>query len=247
MALRKARLIGITTVVLGLALLVSYRSGLWPLSAAAIDSRVVDGTTGKPIEGAVVVAYWQVMQGSMTGDSLPCTPANLEEAVTDRQGRFHIPGWGPTWSPCFTGMPANDPIMYVFKPGYYYGKFDNVPIYGQTTTRTPGSFYDYLSLMKIPDSDLTDSNPKNLKSALWNFNEFSDELGEFTTFMPSECNWKKMPKMMRVLESQRIAQSAIPGHFRGITGDLIAEDEDFRKAAPQCGSTKEFIEGLMKQ
>lgn len=246
MVLTRARIISATAIGLVLLLLVSYCSGLWPLSAEAIDSMVVDGSTNKPIEGAVVVAYWQVMQGSVAGDSLPCVPASLEEAVTDREGRFHIPGWGPTWPTCRTEMPANDPIMFVFKPGYYYGMFDNLPEYGRTVIRTPGSFHDQLALMKIPDDDLTDSNRKNLRSAIWDFNQLSVDLGEFTTLMPSECNWKKMPKMMRALEAQRIALSAIPGYFRGLTGDLIAEDEEFRKVAPQCGSTKEFIEGLMK-
>lgn len=246
MVLTRARIISATAIGLVLLLLVSYFSGLWPLSAEAIDSMVVDGSTNKPIEGAVVVAYWQVMQGSVAGDSLPCVPASLEEAVTDREGRFHIPGWGPIWPTCSTGMPGNDPIMYVFKPGYYYGKFDNVPVYGRTVTHTRGSFHDELALIKIPNSDLVDSDPKNLKSAIWDFNQLNDDLGEFTVFMPRECNWKKIPNMMKALELQRIALSAIPGHFRGLTGDLLAEDEEFRKMAPQCGSTKEFIEGLMK-
>lgn len=242
----KTKMIGITAAVLGLALLMCYWSGLWPLSAAAIDSMVIDESTHGPIEGAIVVAYWRVKQGSLAGDSLPCTPASLEEAVTDQEGRFHIPGWGPTWPTCFTKMPANDPIMYVFKPGYYYGKFDNVPVYGQTTTHTPGSFHDHLLLVKIPDSDLMDPDPKNQKSANWNFYGLSTELSEFTLFMPSECNWKKIPKMMQALETQSIELSAIPGHFRGLTGDLLLQDENLLKAAPQCGSTKEYIEGLVK-
>src|SRR5439155_780937 len=62
-----------------------------PLYAAnAIRATVVDATAGSPIEGAVVVAVWQLQTMSGEGPRL-----QVSEAVTDRDGRFVIPGWGP--------------------------------------------------------------------------------------------------------------------------------------------------------
>ncbi|HEX6550206.1 MAG TPA: hypothetical protein VF117_05980, partial [Gammaproteobacteria bacterium] len=70
------------------------------LSADPIDATLVDADTGKPLAGVPVVAYWALKSGSLTGDSLPCGAAGVEEAVTDKDGKFHIPGWGPIKGPC---------------------------------------------------------------------------------------------------------------------------------------------------
>src|SRR5579863_3233143 len=99
--------------------------GLVPLSAEPINAQVVDGGSGIPIEGAVVVAYWPLRPGSFAGDSPPCGAANVEEAVTDKDGNFQLVGWGPTYPACVGSMRGGSPLMYVIKPGYRFAQFSN--------------------------------------------------------------------------------------------------------------------------
>ena len=87
-------------------------------SAKPITATVVDAETGQPIEGVNVVAHW-VLHGPTW---VSAADLELTEAVTDKDGRFHIPGWGPKSIP--SGLPRgtrlgnSDPGLIFFKSGY---------------------------------------------------------------------------------------------------------------------------------
>lgn len=92
-------------------------------SAAPISGRVIDADTGAPIAGAVVVADWTIWQRGL----LPLRASErfrrfeVQEALTDAEGRYRMPGWGPIDRP--TGWDihprgVDDPRLAVFKPGY---------------------------------------------------------------------------------------------------------------------------------
>lgn len=215
-----------------------------PLSAAAIDSQVVDADTGKPIEGAVVVAYWQLQSGSLTGDGLPCGAANVEEAVTDNYGQFHIPGWGPIMPTCNGSMNQGDPEMYVFKAGYHSGRFDN-GVSTANVARTGSTWTNrQMKLKKFQRIDYRDVGPLTYYS---NFSGINIDLGMFVVNMPRQCNWRKIPNMLRVLEIERQRFSKALGYpIGGITAQLADQDKWFQKVAPKCGSPRIFIEGLSK-
>ena len=231
---------------MGAAVYVCASIGFWPLRAAPINSQVVDEGTRAPIEGAIVVAYWELNSGSIGGGSLPCGAANVEEAVTDKDGLFHMPGWGPTWPTCHSRMNVDAPMMFVFKSGYDYGKFINGPggnVYTTTTTRS--AWNKQMPLRRFSSMDLTDRSARGYTAHIASLNI---ELGLFVTYLPGECNWKKMPSMLRALEMQRQAISNAVGYpIDGITVQLIDDDSYFQKIAPQCGSPKAFIEGLMNE
>ena len=108
-------LTAVAALVLGLA-------GLLPACAATpasteprseIGGRVVDAVTGTPVEGAVVIATWwtelppnpaELILGLAGigghGAAERCT-AYVSESLTDRDGRFVIPGWSVAnqWQP----------------------------------------------------------------------------------------------------------------------------------------------------
>ena len=79
-------------------------SGCYP----GISGKVVDGITGNPIEGAVVLAQW-----TTTGGMIGLTHHNLykiEETETDNEGGFSISGvYNPFVDP---------PEMVIYKKGY---------------------------------------------------------------------------------------------------------------------------------
>ena len=58
-----------------------------------VTARVVDAETGQPVEGVMVVANCPMRGGHGT----PAGQAMVMEAVTDKDGVFHFPWWGPSF------------------------------------------------------------------------------------------------------------------------------------------------------
>jgi len=93
-----------------------FDSEPWRYSAEPIEGKVIDHETGQPIEGANVVAQW-VLAGGWEGHHIDRWI--VIEAVTDAEGRYRIPGWGPKWRPWFRWLTNADPEIVVFKPVYW--------------------------------------------------------------------------------------------------------------------------------
>lgn len=82
--------------------------------AKSIHGRVIDAETKQPLPGTVVVAQW-VLEQPFRG---PAKRLNAEEAITDQNGDFNIPGWGPRCRPWYAELGSHDPWLLVFKAGY---------------------------------------------------------------------------------------------------------------------------------
>ena len=218
-------------------------------SADPVYARVVDADTGKPIQGVAVVAYWELYQGSITGDGMPCGAVNVAEAVTDKDGRFHIPGWGPVKGACGR-MRNGNPLVYFFKPGYRYLRESSGVGLDYTKEVSVAQVWwngHTIKLRKFPNLDL---RAYGLGSYASDFGSFNSEIALFIVNRPGECNWKKIPNMLQEIIIQRKAFIAVSNYnFNGsIDMDLtdVAQDKLMQKVAPQCGSPKEFVERLEK-
>src|SRR5665213_1935277 len=82
------------------------------------SARVIDMETGAPIEGANVVVKWplELYSGQFAGWLF------VTEAVTNEDGIFSLPAWGPLTAPTESGrqtrLSPNVPHVYIFKSGY---------------------------------------------------------------------------------------------------------------------------------
>jgi hypothetical protein len=85
-------------------------------SAKPIRGVVVDAQTGHPLEGVIVVAQW-VLHVAPVGYG---PRLQVLETVTDAQGVYQFPGWGPKLNPRFplSSLDMRDPGLTFFKPGY---------------------------------------------------------------------------------------------------------------------------------
>jgi len=87
-------------------------------SARPITATVIDTDTQEPLEGVNVVADWVLYDPAWRGTG----ELEIIEAVTDEQGQFHIPGWGPKAVPSHlpygTRLGNDDPALQFFKGGY---------------------------------------------------------------------------------------------------------------------------------
>jgi hypothetical protein len=95
-------------------------------SAAPISGRVVDAATGQPLEGIIIVAQWILQRATVGGDTYH-SRLQILETITDTEGRYHFPGWGPRPNPIEINFPGlsfccfftrYDPRLSVFKSGY---------------------------------------------------------------------------------------------------------------------------------
>jgi len=89
--------------------------------AHGMSGAVVDSETKKPIEGAVVVAHWEIRSGGFADGNACMSQLSIQEAVTDSKGHFEFQGWGPSFSGCLSAADFRDgkaPELIAFKPGY---------------------------------------------------------------------------------------------------------------------------------
>ncbi|MEO5699091.1 MAG: hypothetical protein ABIS17_04560, partial [Casimicrobiaceae bacterium] len=85
-------------------------------SAAALEGRVIDGSTGKPLEGVYVIGAWQVTTFLPVHSVSAC--AKLDLTRTDRNGRFVTPDHSGRLLPRLFGTESLN--VYYFFPGYRF-------------------------------------------------------------------------------------------------------------------------------
>ena len=220
---------GMFPSVCALLLLYCGTSAALEYSAKAITARVVDAETKEPLEGVVVVAHWQ-LNGGLEGWS-PLGELMVMDAVTDQNGTFHFPAWGPKKIP--KGLDWNarlkdlDPQLLLFKSGYRWQELSNSKSMEQMSHKGPAvrsSDYDgkTIELEKF----------KGTPQEYWKHIEYF----HISWLQPLQhhCAWKGMPRMVVALdqESKRVGPT-------GFVDDLRrSEQENVREG---CGTFAEFL------
>lgn len=210
-----------------------------PYTAAAIEAKVLDAQTGKPVEGAVVVAYWETKYDVFMGD-YKTEYHHIVETKTDKDGKFSFPGWGPE---ILSGgdLDGSDPAILIFKVGYYSGGEGDSPTYVKDNPSHRDPYWNHSTITLKPFiGDLSSPDSKQFVS---NVSWLNGELN-FSTIHPSRCDWKKIPHMLSALaEQNRIFEDAGYKFGLDIIHDLVVNDAEYRK---YCGSPAEFFKGLDK-
>lgn len=125
-------------ILLGLALVLMP---LWVFgdppvySAKEMRGQVVDGDTGQPLEGVVIVAEWKLYHEGI-GSGGHGGAIKTIEALTDKEGRYFIPGWGPVIRPPFAYLDFYDPRLRMFKSNYYPQDLSNEVLSGANRDRS---------------------------------------------------------------------------------------------------------------
>jgi len=154
-------------------------------SAKEINSIIVDGETGRPLEGVVVVAQWIYQVGiGCSGDA----PYRLKilEAVTDKEGRFTIPGWGSRLRYPFHYLDDRDPRLSIFKSGYLCKELSNKK---ESNTYLRISDWDgkIISLWKAQSEE-----------------RYWEDVGDFQDSIEwGYTNWKKIKQAVFAIERER--------------------------------------------
>jgi hypothetical protein len=200
-------------------------------SAKEIEGWVVDAETHQPLEGVNIVAHWTLL----VGDHGRETDLVLMEAVTDSNGRYYFPEWGPV--PIPAGLPPGarmqnrDPAIVFFKSGYGWTGVSN---------EITGPASDLGSAVRTSDWNRKTIEFKRFPGTL-------DQYGRFVSAVLTDvswggCEWKKIPRMMVALnrEAERLSQQHV---FNGLPTFRQIENTAEGK---NCGSVQEFFKDHLK-
>jgi len=190
-------------------------------SAKDIHGRVVDDKTGGPLANVIVVAQWQPYYlglGHAPGHS---GVIHVHESVTDDEGRYFIPGWGPKPLPPGAEMRSADPALNFFKPGYLPFAAANTP------------FFDPAARRARPGVSEWDGKTVRLKDHAGMLASYGDRLEVLSRSLvdPAE-NWRSYPRMIYALwqEEMRLPKGVI-GPFSRLApidvGRLSKEDRRY--------------------
>ncbi len=97
-----------------LILVIMFNTGCSHYSG--ISGKVVDNATGKPIEGAVVVAQWTKARGWLGEQQSELH--KIIETLTDKEGKFSLSG--------AAGFALEPPEMIIYKEGYIPWRNDGI-------------------------------------------------------------------------------------------------------------------------
>ncbi|MDQ3267961.1 MAG: carboxypeptidase-like regulatory domain-containing protein [Pseudomonadota bacterium] len=201
-------------------------------SAKEIEARVIDADTKQPLEGVNVVAQW-TLEGGMEGGVL--TSLMLMESVSDKNGRFYFPAWGP--KPIPSGLPWNarlkneDPGMVMFKSGYELKGLSN-----EITGPYPGTG---------PAVRTSQWNGKTIE-----LKRYQGPLGRYGSLVEGvtggvfygRCRWKSIPQMIVALdkESQWLRKAHV------LSGLVTISKIENISVGENCGSVKEFFKDYLE-
>lgn len=197
-------------------------------SAGPTEGTVIAAETKKPVVGAVVIAIWD-LEGGMEGGNRIAT-LKVAEAVTDGDGHYRIPGWGPVPRPPKGILDSYDPAILIFKSGYLPRQLLN------DTSGTPGK----RMLLEVHDSIW---NGKTVALAKYDgdlklYSRKVDFILESLQYVMTgkDCSWKQIPKTFRALEEERKREIAA-----GIKPSF-GPPARFPMARQECAPIDEFKE-----
>ena len=215
---------------------------------APIEAWVVDAETGKPIEGAVVTANWELVKGSLDG---PRYYGQLEvkETVTDVNGRFAFDGFSKEDS-SGAELRESDPQIIIFKAGYKFERFTNdYRDGGAGMTRqyraaaVNGKRVALARSSRDPERAYTEHSML-VRTRLGFVRQVGREVQE--TF---NCRWQQIPEMIRETRKHELALREqgireVPSLFDYL---LSASDNLEKEAAVPCISPKKLFSETAKK
>lgn len=213
----------------------------------SIEGWVVDKATSAPIEGAVIVARW-ALDGKRTPIDVQTHDLGdvmVMEAVTDGEGKFSFPAWGPVRYEGNGRVRADQPQLLAFKGGYRYWADRNGagPEYWQGLDMLvikSGWNGERIKLEKLEigsEQDVID------------FGQFAGLELNFTLNDPSQCKWKQIPKIIVAVADHRALIKKTSGREvqGGIDRALFSRAQFYDEAGkPRCGLPKEVLQGAGK-
>lgn len=165
-------------------------------SARPIRGKLVDASTGQPLEGVIIVAQWVLYSAGVGGEN-PRERLQVLETVTGADGSYSFPGWGPKPNPvtmdakrafacCF--LTNRDPQLSFFKAGYRPLTVEN-----QRSSKSSVRTSDW------------DGKTIELQTFKGSQKEWARALGFLQTGLDwGNLDWRLYPRMALAIEEERL-------------------------------------------
>ena len=163
------------------------------------------------------------------------------EAVTDKDGGFHFPWWGPSFA---SGRlrAAECPSLLFYKNGYRNAFRGNEGL-GTLAYRTPPMVH-YLDHQDKPSK--IEKLTGGVEEEFVEFRKLNDRLKNIVT-SESPCEWRSIPRTIKHLIDLRkyfVANGKNKFEFNSLDRHLLGNERYFRDHG--CGSGENFYESLIK-
>jgi hypothetical protein len=200
--------------------------------AHSIEGWVLDARSGKPIEGVVVVAHWQLRAGSLGGGGPAIRELQISEAVTDEKGRYYFPSWGPRFA-LRGNLESRSPELLYFKSGYRARGLANEWHRGMDTTRSEW----HGKTVKLEPFDGSPAeyaeHLSSLSATLWIVGfAVGEHSGDY-------CGWKSFPRILSALDRVE-SDFRAAGVVQGTVVSSLRSNDGILKAK-RCGSVTEVL------
>lgn len=157
-----------------------------------MEGVVVDKATGEPIEGVMIVEVWEA-GGGFEGHTVDYLP--LQEAVTDRNGRYEFPARGSRHVEEGFLKPSTPRLIY-FKPGYTF--------FSKRNRYHPDRRFEFNRRsdwhQKTIELEKFEGTPEQQAKQL---ERFSSVLGDFTG-RGGWCIWIGIPKTLHLVRREDV-------------------------------------------
>jgi hypothetical protein len=205
---------------------------------APLSGRVVDAQTKQPLEGVIVMQYWELRKPTVVGHSEFAGVLHLEETVSDRQGQYSFRSWGPVSVPFRTVVYPTSPSLYLFKPGYLLEGQSNF-----ARSRPSEAHEDSRSLRSEWDNHTFELKPaagsRDYDRLMQEFQSNFSFIFRKVTYQP-DCHWVKIPRMISEIykEKQKL--------LRAGDSSVIAVDLERFPDQDSCGNASTVFGDYLK-
>src|SRR5581483_6516612 len=200
-------------------------------SAAKLEAWVHDADTEQPLEGVIIVAQWELRD---TGQPGAVGSLTVMETVTDANGHFSFPAWGPRAAPPRTFIWDGDPNLLFFKPDF-----------------EPTHIFNKL-ISKIDRSSLRhsewDGKTILLKKFTGSVEEYVKKLGTLDqslkdfAFRYDDCSWKQIPRMLIALDKEETRLlKKMDKKYEAAEHVSITNWNQSDNTVQKCGSMMDFL------
>lgn len=200
-------------------------------SSSEIRARVVT-PAGAPVAGAIIAANWNV-EGAWNGASLG--QLAISEVVTDKDGWFRIPQWGPkyVWK---GAVSESEPVIRIYHPNF-------VPLIIRNVEGTAMRSASRIIRFRLQDQELVlqpfTGSSFQREAVLENLIRSLGVI--FQGGSGCLCNWRDIPRLLIAMQREKDLLERT-----GSGKTLVYVYRDIRSSERQCGNAEKFFQEFLK-
>ncbi len=218
------RLVCVAACLFSISACATYRG-------AAIEGRVVDAETQQPVKDVVVVVEW-ILEAKWALHPQTLGRLLLQETVTDEQGHYRFPPWGPLRAQEGV-IDRSAPRLNFYKRGYKFTALSNCCDYEPPYVDLPDP------LISVWDRKTIELPPFKSKLTWEDYSTEVIEASDLYSLDETKCDWQQMPRMTSELMKRR--QDYLK---EGVVTSLPYRSLLYRNA--KCADPEQFLEEYLK-